>query len=350
MVWLYGTIDYLGEFAHVDLRHYRAMAQAAPGLSDTPSPFAYRWLGPYAVGLLPVPDPLGFRLLTTSALVLLPVAFFGFLRRLGLGASVAAFTAALLPFNPYVFGFPAFNPFQIGDALALVLIVLAFSALVDRRWLLYALALAVGVLAREPVLLVLPAGFVFLWERGTLRSDGLRCLVASLPALVVFLLLRVLLPADGPGLLVLLVDHAVKASDPVTWYRLLVNAWAPLSFIPLVFFRTTRVFVRRHLYLVAFAVLVLASALFGGDQERLVAPAFITVYALVGYVLQRHMWTRLARIVLVLAAVVTSLHHLTARFPLPSRTWTVVLSLAALAAVTAVALAVRRGRNAAVET
>ena len=341
MVWLYGTIDYLDLFADVDLKHYRAIAQAAPGLADVPRPFAHRLLGPYLVGLLPVPDPLGFRLLTTAGLVALTLLLYRLLVRLGLAPSTAFVTSSLLPFNPYVFGFPAFNPFQLGDVAAMALVVLAFLALLDRRWGLYALALALGAATREPALLAIPAAAVFLWERGTLRTDLGPWLLASLPAVATFLLLRAAIPADGPGFVFLLLDHVEKAAALQTWYRLLVNAWAPLSLLPLVFFRTTRMFARRHLFLVAFAALVLLSALFGGDQERLVAPAFVAVYPLVGYIFERGRWPRWAQGTLLGAAALTSLHHLTARFPLPDRTWTIALSLLALALTTGVGLWVR---------
>ncbi|MEM1044113.1 MAG: hypothetical protein AAGI91_16000 [Bacteroidota bacterium] len=341
MAWLYGEIDHLGAFADVDLKHYRALAQ---GAADVPRPFAHRVLGPLFVGLLPVADPAGFRVLTSAALAALTLGLYGFGVQLGLTAWAAALVAALLTLNPYVFGFPAFNAFQLNDVLGMALVVAAFAALPGRRWGWYALALALGAATREVTLLVIPAALVFLWGRDRLRDDGLRWLLASLPAVAVFVGLRLALPAEGPGFAFLLLDHIGKVLDPVTWYRLLVNAWAPLALLPLVFWQTARDFAAAHRYLFAFAALVLLSALFGGDQERLVAPAFVAVYPLVGYVVQTHRWPRLALGVLVACAFLTSLHHLTARFPLPSRTWTVALSLFALAAVTATGWLVKRGR------
>ncbi len=332
MAWLYGEIDYLGAFAGVDLRHYRALAH---GAADVPRPFAHRLLGPSLVGLLPVPDPAGFRLLTTATLVALTLGLYGFGQRLGLAPRGAALAAALVPFNPYVFGFPAFNAFQLNDALGMAFALAAFGALAKRHWVWYAVALALGAATREVALLVIPAALVFLWERDALRSDGIRWIAASSPAVLVFVGLRLLVPADGPGFLLLLSDHVAKALDPVTWYRLLVNAWAPLGLLPLVFWRTTVDVARRHLFLVAFAGLVLGSALFGGDQERLVAPACVAVYPLVGRILEDARWTRPALAVLFACAFVTSLHHLTARFPLPERTWTIALSLLALVVATA---------------
>lgn len=347
MAWLYGSIDYLGAFADVDLKQYRAMAQAVPRwATETPQPFVFRILGPYLVGLLPVADPLGFRLLTIAVLVALTVALYTFQRRLGLVGSIAALTAALLTFNPYVFGFFAFNPFQLADVLAMLAIVTAFHLLLDRRWGLFALVTALGVLSREPALLVLPAAAVYVGRGENVRSEAGRLLLASVPAMVLFVLPRLLIePTGGPSLWQTFLNASGKAASPETWYRLLINAWAPLSLLPLVLFETTRAFVRRHLFLMAFAALVLASAMFGGDQERLIAPAFVTVYALVGYLLQHDRWPLWTRGVLVAAAVLTSLHHLTARFPLPSRTWTIVLSLLALAVVTGVGVWVRSQRS-----
>src|SRR5690606_36453046 len=93
-----------------------------------------------------------------------------------------------------------------------------------------------------------------------------------------------------------------------------------------------------------FATLVLLSAMFGGDQERLVAPAFILVYPLIGYLVQHERWVPWTRYVLIAAALLTSLHHLTARFPLPGRTWTIALSLLGLAAATLTSMWVRYQR------
>jgi hypothetical protein len=348
MSWLYGQIDYLGEFAHVDLRHYRAIAQAAPGIDPTVGrPFAHRLLGPYLAGLLPLPDPLAFRVLSTVFLVGATLALFGFLRRLDIETPLAAFVAALSTLNPYWFGFIAFNPFQVADAVALVCIAGAFWAHRANRLGTFALLLLAGVLAREPVLLVIPAIAVAAASGAGWRwRAAVPWVLAGVPAVAAFVLVRVLLPAPGSGYIEALMVYGGKALEPGTWYRLLVNSYAPLSLLPLLFWRTTADFARRQPGLVLFAVLVLASAMFGFDQERLVAPAFVTVYALVGWIIARDLWEPAwMRVLIVVAAFATSLHHLTARFPLPSRTTTLIVSLIALLAVTGGATYVRMRRQ-----
>jgi hypothetical protein len=353
MSWLYGHIDYLGEFRDVDLRHYRAMAQAAPAIdADVPRPFAHRLLGPYLAGLLPFPDPLAFRLLSTALLVGATLTLFGFLRCLGLADPLAAFAAALSTLNPYWFGFIAFNPFQAADAMALVCVAGAFWAYRSDRLAAYAALLVLGALAREPVILVVPAVAFAVASRAEWRwRPAVPWLAAGLPAVAAFILVRILVPAPGPGFAEALLAHAGKALDPATWYRLLVNSYAPLSLLPIVFWRTSIDFARRQPGLMVFAVLVLVSALFGGDQERLVAPAFVTAYALVGTIIAHHLWdVRWIRWVIALGAFATSLHHLTARFPLPSRRLTLVISVAALLFVTAAAIVARRRRQRGVPT
>ncbi len=345
MAWLYGEIDYLGAFAGVDLRHYRVMAQAAPGFANVPQPFLFRPLGPYFAGLLPLPDPAAFYLLSAAALVALVVLLYRWMLEQGRSPATSALAAGLLTLNPYVFGFFAFNFFQLADVLALVGIVVAFHALGDGRWALFAAALALGVLAREPAVLVVPAAFVFLWERRRPNWDAVPVALAVLPGLALFVGFRLVVePSGGPSLWQTFLNASGKAASLETWYRLLVNAWAPLSLLPLVFWRTTQSFFEEHLFLAAFGLLVLGSALFGGDQERLVAPALVVVYPLVGNILEDRRWTRPALAVLVACAFVTSLHHLTARFPLPSRTWTIALSLLALVVATATGWAVKSGR------
>lgn len=345
MAWLYGEIDYAGAFAHVDLRHYRVMAQEAPRWPGAvPQPFIFRPLGPWLAGLLPLPDPLAFRLLSVAGLLALLLGTYGWLAAFFAGPRAAAFTAALLAFNPYAFGFFAFNYFQLADVLALLALLAAFAALQRERWGWLALALALGVLAREPAVLVIPAVPVLLGSRRARPRAWRDASLAVLPALLLFVGLRLAVePAGGPGLLQTFLNASGKAARPETWYRLLINAWAPLSLLPLVFWGTTRAFARAHPHLVLFALLVLASAFFGGDQERLVVPAFVAVYALVAVIVERHLGAHPAvRAVLVAGAFATSLHHLSARFPLPSRSWSIALSVAALLAVTAAAWWARR--------
>ncbi len=342
---LYGRIDYGGAFAGVDLRHYRAMAEAAPALDlARPQPFVYRVGGPWLAGVTPLADPHAFGLWALAASLALAAFFYGFVRRVeGVGPWAAALAVVLFALNPYWFGFTLFNPFQLGDLLGLLALLAAFGALAVRRWGLVALSIALGALCRESALLAVPAVLVAAAEGSMWRRELPRAVAAVAPAVAVFVGLRIEIEPAGDELLAALAIYGPKALDPETWFRLLVSSAAPLSFFPLVFWRATAAFFRERLHLLVYLGATVASCFFGHDQERLMAPAFVVLYAFVAVVLEQHFRRRPLAVGAVMAAgVVASLHHLTARYPLPSREVRVALVLAALALATAAALAVRR--------
>jgi len=93
--------------------------------------------------------------------------------------------------------------FWLPDSLALFFVALAVYAILARRDALFALSVALGVLAKESVFFVVPLYY-------TLRTDrwidpGLlkRCVLLALPAALALVLLRVFIPAwnEDPALL-----------------------------------------------------------------------------------------------------------------------------------------------------
>ena len=348
MVWLYGTIDVV---AHADsgMKNYVPMAEAAPGLDLTqPKPYLYRWFGPWVAGLMPVPAGLAFYGLAVMGSMLLLWMMAAVCRADGRSAWAAAVTAALLTANPYVFGFNVYNHYQLNDVWMQLALGGALWLLWRRRYAAMGAVLAVSVLLREPAILMVPVAFVALWERGRLRTDGPSVALALVPLVLLFVAPRALFPdPGGMGLAEALVEEGRKAASPVTWARLLVNAWVPVIALLAVWPGDAWRWLRGHLHLVVLFVLTLGSAMFGTDQERLMQPAVWLVYPAVAAVLDARWRGRpVALGVLGAAAVLTSLHHITARFPLPSRTLTMQLALLALALATGAALAVRRARPA----
>lgn len=329
-----------------DLHQYLAMAKAFPALdSAVERPFAYRLLGPALVGLLPFDEQTGFRLLTGAANLLLPLLLYGFLRRHAIGPATAATMSVLFALNKYALGLTSWNHFQLNDALGSIALLLAFDALHARRWSAFAAVLLLGVLAREATVLMVPAAVAFLWQQRASKREFGRLVAAVAPALMVLVLVRAVVPSqDGPALLEALGLHAGKLLTPTSLTRLLVNAFAPVTLVPLVFAGLTIAFLRERLHLVVFVALVVASTLFGSNDERLMAPAFVAFYLLLAHVLEhglngRHRLGLLATCVV--GGVAASLHHTIARWPLPSREATVMLTAASLLFVTATAIAAR---------
>jgi len=345
--FFYGEISYdESPYDGWDLAAYREMARAAPGLSESVNaPYAYRILGPYVSGLLPGPDPAGFRSLTIVLSLLVVALLFGLARDLPARPAAAALAALLFVMNKRFFGFTAWDYFQVNDLVALVSIVVGYRAALGRRWTTYAAALAIGCLAKESPLLILPVAFVSLLETGDLRNEWRRAVAASVPALAVFGVLRFAIePAGGRGLVSAFVDAADKLAYGRTWFRLLVNAFAPVSLLPLVFWRETVGFFRKRRHGLVFFVLVFVSALFGINNERLMAPAAVVFYPLIAHILERRLLERRwFAVALVACGALSLLHHEFARYPLPSRELTLALSLGSLAAVTVASFAVGFG-------
>lgn len=357
LMFLYGQIDYTDPFyATTDLYHYRLMAQAAPALpTGVQQPYTYRLLGPYLAGLLPLPDPAAFHFLTILAALVLTLVFFGFLCAHGILPGLAAFTTLLFLLNRHLFGFIIWDYFQVDDALALLFLILLLWALRGDRpmhWTFFGVVLALGALTRETTLLAIPVAFVYLAERRQLAARGNYLIVAILPALTMFLGLRLLIqPAGGLTLFEAFLRSAPKILDPSTLFRLFINPFIPLVFLPLIFFRTTLRFLRDHIYLLVYVLLVFISALFGSNNERLMAPAFIVFYLLVAIILQERLHSeqnrsqRLFLALLLVCTFLSSLNHQWARYPLPSRNLTLFLSLGSLLVASAGALLSQYSRS-----
>jgi hypothetical protein len=337
MIFLYGGIDYASEpYSGWDLSSYRAMASSSPALArDIGKPFVYRILGPYLAGLLPMSDPVAFRVLSVSVSMLLILAFYCFLRRTGLTSNMSLIAAVLVTFNKHWFGFATWDYFQLNDVLSLLFILAMLWSMLEERWPVFGAALLLGALTKETSMLMVPVLLVYLVEkRAPARTWG-RAITAVVPGIAAFAALRVLLPTvKGNAPIEALLAYWGKLRSPERVLRLLVNSYLPFSLVPVVMAVETARFFKERKYALALAALTFFGALFGANDERLMAPAFIVVYALVGVVIQDLALGKRGLMVMIVAGFASSLHHIFARYPLPGRGVTEVLSVGALLVVT----------------
>ncbi len=345
MVILYGQIEYtIAPYANWDLAGYRRMAAASPAIAtDICQPAAFRVLGPWLAGLLPVPDPVAFYALSVALSIVLVLLSYHFFRVIGLAPAVAVITVILYTFNRWWFGTTVWDFFQVNDLLSQIWIVLLFLAMLQGRWAVFGLVFFLAALTRETGLLMIPVAAVYLWERKAFRSQGLRALAAIVPGIALFIVLRMVIPAPcGKPLFEQLLAHSGSILSPVKVARLLINSYLPFSLVPFVFFEDTIRYFRGKAYELLFVALVFLSTLFGlAYDERLLAPSFVVIYVLIGNVIQAHYKEKWFVAVLVIGGFLSTFHHLRTRFPLPDRDLTLVLSLGALALVTAASIAIR---------
>jgi hypothetical protein len=331
MIFLYGTIDYETEpYRSMDLEAYRAMAAAAPRLAeDIPKPFAHRILGSYIAGLLPMPDQHAFLAITILVSILLPAALYLFLLEFGIDRNASLFAAILFLCNKHLFGMNAWNFFQVKDSISLLVIACSFLAMLRGRWLLFSGSLLIGALSGEAALIMAPTLVLFLFERKADRGDWVPAMTGLVPAIALFILIRLFVPASGGTDLVdTFLHYSRKLRYPWVWIGLLLNPFVPLTFIPLLYYRDALSFLRENRFMALYLILVFASTLFGSNNERLMAPAFIVFYAFIGRTAGSRWRDAVSlRVLVVVCCLVSSSHHLMGRYPLPERSVTRTIAI-----------------------
>jgi hypothetical protein len=194
---LMGVPEYLDIAQGGDYPHYVAMAET-PITNSVPSPWRYRLLNPLlasalmAVGIAP---ELAFLALTSVFAFASCVLMLVFLQHLGL--TLFAARAGALLFAVSVGGFiPLRRYYGYTDGLTNLFVVLILIATIRRKFVVAAALLALGTIAKESVLLLLPfvASRVHAAHIPLMRTAAILCV-----PLIVFASLRLLVPPDGTG-------------------------------------------------------------------------------------------------------------------------------------------------------
>jgi len=325
MILLYGKIQYHNDlFISWDLHSYMKMAASFPNLAeDVGRPFAYRLLGPYLAGSLGGNIENNFYMLTVLFALILPLLLFKAFRVAGISEYSSFLVSVLFIFNKYFFGYNVWDFFRLNDLIGLILALALYIALVKNKWWHFGGWLLLGAITREPTMLLIPLAFVYLWEKGALRTCFKSFAIASLPAITVLVLVRLSIPVSGGNTLFdAILTSWSKFYDPYLLGRLLINSFVPFVLIPLLFIRTVIEFFAKRLHLLGYFLLVFLSTGFGSNNERLMAPAFIVFYMLLAYILDKHPISKRGNICLLLIGFIVSFHHLYGIWSLPNIYWT----------------------------
>ncbi len=184
-----------------DAHFYRAMAvepfSAAPAART--APYCWRLFPATLLYLIPLPVETAWPLFNFAAIFLSALLLFRILE--GESGSLTASAAGVFF---YLFSwvnvrFAFFYPYQTDSAYYLLL-VLAFFALLRRKDGLFLAALCLGALTREYFLALIPAYYLSRRERPGLFDPAVlrRTALVSLPALVLFILPRLLIRPANP--------------------------------------------------------------------------------------------------------------------------------------------------------
>lgn len=337
MTFVYGAISYQNqEYSEWDLHDYRAMAQASPSLTESVrQPFVYRILGPYIAGLLPFSTDNSFLIMSISSGLVLSLLFYLYLGFSGFEPQISALATILFILNKYLFGFTAWNYFQLTDILSLIEIVLMMWAMTSEKWLLFGIVLFFGALTKETALIMIPVALIYLVDTNSFDKKWRIVLAATLPASLMAIVLRIVLHSQGGNSLSeAFLVYSDKLILPETWFRLLINSFIPFSLLPLIFIDSAKDYFRTRKYAFVYLTLVLISTLFGYNNERLMAPAFIVFYPLIATIIRDHsVRSRWILLTIIGMAILSCFHHTYSRFPLP-RDVTIASSLLGMAIVT----------------
>jgi hypothetical protein len=344
MIVYYGRIDISNApFSDIpDIQNYRLMAIASPGFDETVSRnFGYRILLPYIAGLMPFNVDTNFYILTLLMAFTIPFIFFRFLKVYGLKEDTAFFLTVLFLAGRYTFGFPVWDFYDVHDLLTHILILFFLIGLRKNNFIVMASALALGVINRETILFLVPsAGFYYLFMLKE-KKYSLIFVLSVLPAMILFAAVRSLIVTESTGdtgmlysLGKLKFDETGKLFNPITYYRI-INTFIPLTFIPFVFWNTTKDFFRKNIHFLILIMTYYASCFLAGDTERLIVPVFPVFFLLLGIIFENRGFYELKGRILVLSACLLSIpHHIYFRIRLPHRDWKVAVSLITLAVVT----------------
>jgi len=344
MIVFYGRIDIAdAPFDSIpDIKNYRLMAEAAPGLDDTVSRnFGYRILLPYTAGLMPFGVDTNFYIITVILSLLLPLIFFRFLKAYGLKDETSFYLTLLFLAGRYTYGFAVWDFYDVHDLFTYILILLFLIALKSNSFLNLSIILSIGVLNRETVLFLVPSAIFYYAVIKRDKKRSATFLLSILAPVVILILLRSLITTEsaaGKGIIYSLgklrFDESQKLLDPVTYYRI-INTFIPLTFIPMIFFETSRKFFKENFHLLILTATYVASCFLAGDTERLIVPAFPVFFLLLGIIFEKHGFYSLKqRLFILMMCIVSIPHHIFFRYRLPHRDWKVAVSLITLTAVT----------------
>lgn len=151
-------------------------------------PFRYRPLIPFIASLLPIESPLtAINVVNLAALYVTVLFLFMFLKSLGFD-----FRFSILGCFLYAVSFPVFYMSTTGYLEACIMCMLAIGAylIFKEKWLLLAVAIAVGVPIKEVIALLIPVAVVYLWVIG---SSRVKLLSTSFLLIIAFVIPTVLI-------------------------------------------------------------------------------------------------------------------------------------------------------------
>jgi len=129
--------------------------------------------------------------------------------------------------------------------------------------------------------------------------------------------------------------------------RIFVNIFAPLSFLPLIFWEKNKKFLEDNKHWILYFILIFFSTFLGSDQERLMAPSFLFFYLVIALLVQENLKNNFKiNILISICCYLCSFHHLMGNFLLINRDTKIQISLLSLLVVSSIGIYAQRKEKA----
>ncbi len=332
-LFLSGSINYSDtQYSNSDLNKYIEMAEASPGLdTNVIRPFVYRIVAPWVAGLLPFSTSTNFYLLNFLALLALSYSFYLFLIEFGVDEKLSLVMTIIFQLNKYFFLFLAWNHFQLSDTLSLALLFYFFILLKRRKFKMLFLLMILGVLIKEYSLMIIPAGFIYLYKDHYEKSSLIYYSIISVLSILVFILVRVVIVSEsGESLFAQYITEAIYYSKPEMLAKRFIIPFTPFGLLPVIFLKDLIMFFREHKYFFIYALTITILSFFG-EPERLIEPLAAVYYLFVAIIIKQYVLKKSNNIfnnktILILVGVtfLTSFYHLWGIITLPDQLYSTI--------------------------
>jgi len=247
--------------------------------------------------------------------------------------------------NRYFFQFLGWNYFQLSDTIGLTMLFYAFILLRHKNFLPFFLIMFFGMLVKEYMLMIIPAGFVMLFEVKSVKKDYIIFSVISFVALSIVWIIRKVIPSDGgESLIVQYITQVVYYSKPALLVKRFFVPFAPFVLLPILFYKDLFFFFKTNKHLLVYFLTVIILSFFG-ESERLMAPLAPVFFLFIGELISQYFSVDTPKIkinkeviTLIIIAFLSSFYHLWGIIKLPDKYYSMAITLLSTLIVTAIFL------------
>ncbi|MEN8192278.1 MAG: hypothetical protein ABFS12_05645 [Bacteroidota bacterium] len=335
-VYFSGSIDYQNpQYSKADLNKYIDMADVSPGLNQNViKPFVYRIAAPWIAGLLPFSTSINFMLLNFLALIALALSIYFFLIEFGIDERLSLIVTIIFQMNKYAYQFLAWNHFQLSDSLSLAFLFYSFILVKRKKYFGLLVIMLIGMLVKEYMLMIIPAGFVFIYIKDSDRKYLIYFASISLLSFLLFAIVRMLISSEGgESLFIQYTTQIIYYSKPSLLVKRFIIPFTPFGLLPIIFYKELYVFFKTHKHFLIYVLTVIILSFFG-EPERLMIPLSPVYYLFIAILIKKYivpsslnLFIDKSIILILILSFMSTFYHLWGLIILPNQTYSIVFAI-----------------------